>query len=309
MGMQDGTMEAGVQHAGKVGAYHLHSKAFTDASRRTDFPPRRGTVPVPGARISIGAPDAEWYAICRLHLARRSTPNSPMRTLVLLAFLLLAATGGATAARAADPAGLDARLARLTPLQQDEVVWLARCIYSESDRADEQRLVAWVVRNRVETRYRGYTYREVILEAQQFSAFNTPTPRRERILDLDADSPAAPWRQALGIALDVYEADASKRPFAVTTRHFYSPVSMTGRDRPLWAEGRTPLSSERLGVDPDRFLFFDGIDEQLANTPATALSAPTPSPRTTGGSLRPLPRLQTRATVRRPARPVVPGVR
>ncbi len=32
----------------------------------------------------------------------------------------------------------------------NETLWLARCIYSETKRPEEQELVAWVVRNRVE---------------------------------------------------------------------------------------------------------------------------------------------------------------
>ncbi|WP_240332831.1 hypothetical protein [Salinibacter ruber] len=41
-------------------------------------------------------------------------------------------------------------------------LWLARAIYSETKLPHEQELVAWVVRNRVETAYRGRrTYRAV----------------------------------------------------------------------------------------------------------------------------------------------------
>lgn len=190
-----------------------------------------------------------------------------------LLVVLLAAPRPA-ASQAADD--LDARLAELTPLQLDEVVWLARCLYSESDRADEQRLVAWVVRNRVETGFRGTTYRSVVLEPRQFSAFNRPTPRRRYLLGLDAGSGAPAWRSALAVALDVYRAPADTRPFEQTTRHFYSPVSMPGGAVPHWAADVAPLDSKRLGVDPHRFLFFDGLDEGLdvaATAPAPTLSA------------------------------------
>src|SRR5690606_8036394 len=139
--------------------------------------------------------------------------------------------------------------------------WLARCIYSESDRPDEQRLVAWVVRNRVETGFRGSTYRDVVLEDRQFSAFNEPTPRRERILALTADDGPAAWQKALSIAREVYSAHASERPFPVTTRHFYSPVSMRNRAVPHWAIDQASLPLASLGVDPNRFQFFDGIDQ------------------------------------------------
>ena len=156
---------------------------------------------------------------------------------------------------------LQERLERLRPYETDEVLWLARCIYSESNRAHEQRLVAWAVRNRVDSKYRGATYRDVILEPLQFSAFNTSSPRRKYILGLNQSSTYKPWLQALEIALDVYQADPIDRPFSIYTRHFYSPVSMAGNRAPAWAKGATPLDSEALGVDPDRFLFFEEIDE------------------------------------------------
>jgi len=169
----------------------------------------------------------------------------------------------AAGASASDIIG--SRLGRLSAMELDEVVWLARCIYSESDRPDEQELVAWVVRNRVETQYRGRTYREVVLEAKQFSAFNEPSKRREHILSLDENSSLRPWRQALGIALNVYQASDVERPFSQTVRHFYSPVSMVGGRTPHWSDSGRPLSSSRLGVDRRRFIFFDEVDEHIAD--------------------------------------------
>lgn len=151
-------------------------------------------------------------------------------------------------------------LRQLPPFEADEVLWLARCLLSEADRAEEQRLVAWVVRNRVETRYRGSTYREVILEPYQFSAFNTPSPRRDEILRLTPYSTSAwGWQTAVEIALEVYQAPETARPFPVTVRHFYSPISMPEHRAPQWAQGRTPLSLP--GIDSFRFQFFDDIDE------------------------------------------------
>ena len=189
-----------------------------------------------------------------------------------------APASGSLHATPIDPDDAESRLARLTPIQMDEVIWLARCIYSESDRPHEQELVAWVVRNRVETEYRGRTYREVVLEARQFSAFNAPTKRRAHILSLTPGSPLRSWQRTLEIALDVYEAPPSSRPFAQTVRHFYSPVSMVGGREPHWADGGTPLSSEQLGVDERRFIFFDDVDPQYAGTGGTTPSVESSSP-------------------------------
>ncbi len=159
-------------------------------------------------------------------------------------------------------AAVRARLHQLSPLQRDEVLWLARCVYSESDRAHEQRLVAWVVRNRVETGFRGNTYRDVVLEPRQFSAFNARSGRRAHLLRLDERNTSSVWLQALSVALDVYLAPAWQRPFKVTTRHFYSPISMRGGRKPPWAEHARPLSAARLGIDAYRFRFFDNLRER-----------------------------------------------
>ncbi len=172
---------------------------------------------------------------------------------------------------------VESRLARLSPIERDEVVWLARCVYSETDRPHEQELVAWVIRNRVETEYRGRTYREVVLEAKQFSAFNDPTKRRDHLLQLSSNTPLRSWQRTLEIALDVYHAPASARPFSQTVRHFYSPISMAGGRTPHWAESDKALSSARLGVDRRRFIFFDNVDAHLAG-------AETLGPSQSGGS-------------------------
>jgi len=207
------------------------------------------------------------------------------------------------------------RLQALSAFDADEVLWLARCIYSESNRPHEQELVAWVVRNRVETQFRGGNYRDVILEDRQFSAFNHPTTRRSQILSLDATSRAPGWQTALRIALDVFEAPAAKRPFAQTTRHFYSPVSMRGRLKPRWAENRDPLSSDALGVNAHRFQFFDGIDADAtaaaspdrSRTPAA--SAATGAGRTVDArTLRQRMRARSSGRISRPASPSARGV-
>jgi hypothetical protein len=178
-----------------------------------------------------------------------------MRNILPFAFLLLLVFPVS-----AQPDTALERVQSLGPMDMDEVLWLARGLYSESDRAEEQELVAWVIRNRVETGFRGNSYREVILEPRQFSAFNTPSERRNYILAFDQEDVVPSWMSALDVALKVYGSRASERPFPIDTRHFYSPVSMVGRTRPNWASAGTELSSLDLGVDPNRFRFFSGID-------------------------------------------------
>jgi hypothetical protein len=141
----------------------------------------------------------------------------------------------------------------------EDVLWLARVIYSETKRPDEQELVAWVVRNRVETQFYGVkTYEEAVLAPWQFSAFNRNSPKRRHYTGLNEASKADGWEKALEIAHDVAHADASERPFAQTTRHFYSERSMVGRSHPAWAAGQRPVALDRP-IDERRFRFFANI--------------------------------------------------
>lgn len=141
----------------------------------------------------------------------------------------------------------------------DEVLWLARCIYSETKRPDEQELVAWVVRNRVETRYRGKSdYRSAVLDPYQFSAFNHGNPKRDYLLSLSLNSTPRGFQEALRIAWKVMNAEASERPFSRRTRHFYSARSMQDGQVPHWAVDVHPISLDRP-VDPRRFRFYDRV--------------------------------------------------
>ena len=154
----------------------------------------------------------------------------------------------------------------LAPVAPEEIssrtLWLARCIYSETKRPEEQELVAWSIRNRVETAYRGSnTYKEVILDPYQFSAFNPGSRKRAHYMGLNPSDQAAGWQKALAIADRVIEAPAEARPFSVTTRHYYSQRSMVGGGQPAWARGEAPTHSDRgYDIAPDRFRFYENIN-------------------------------------------------
>lgn len=154
------------------------------------------------------------------------------------------------------------KISPLPPSKIDiETLWLARCIYSETKRPEEMELVAWVVRNRVETRYRGRgSYRDVVLDPFQFSAFNPGSPKRWFYANLDTKSDLRNWQRALTIAHRVRLAQPEYRPFSVRTRHFFSERSMTGQRHPDWAHGRSPVAPSRpFTVDERRFRFYEGI--------------------------------------------------
>jgi len=139
-------------------------------------------------------------------------------------------------------------------------LWLARCIYSETNRPEEQELVAWVVRNRVETRYRGESdYSRVVMDPYQFSAFNRRSPLRDFLLTTDTTYAAPRWQRALDISRRVIMAEASERPFPRTTRHFYSERSLGEYEVPLWSIKEEPVEVEVFEIDRRRFLFYDGV--------------------------------------------------
>ena len=167
---------------------------------------------------------------------------------------LLPAEDDMHAARASVPAPAP------TPrVDSTEVLWLARAIYSETKLPHEQELVAWVIRNRVETGYRGeQTYKGVVLDPWQFSAFNSNSPKRRYYSSLKYESAPAGFQTALEIAARVAHAPDAQRPFAENTRHFYSERSMRGRRAPGWAVNKTPVRLDRK-VDPRRFRFYAGI--------------------------------------------------
>lgn len=133
-------------------------------------------------------------------------------------------------------------------------LWLARCIYSETKRAEEMELVAWVVRNRAEAGYRGQTtYRGVVLDPYQFSAFNTARGRA-RLEALTPETKSPTWQRALRIAHYVRRAPAALNPLPGVL-HFYSPRSMRPKGlEPVWARGHEPAL-----VVEDRFRFYEQI--------------------------------------------------
>lgn len=150
----------------------------------------------------------------------------------------------------------------LTPEQVDEeTLWMARCIYSETKRPVEQELVAWVLRNRVETGYRGATsYENAVTMPYQFSAFNPESRVRRYYASLEATSKAPGFQRALAIAYSVRNAPASRRPFINTTRHFFSQQSMVGGQFPVWSAGKSPVDPNRAdSIDPARFRFYADV--------------------------------------------------
>jgi len=143
-------------------------------------------------------------------------------------------------------------------ISEQEILWLARIVYSETKRPEEQVLVAWVVRNRVESNYKGQSYRDVALHDSQFSGLNSFDKQyRENITRGYGDKGDA-WQSALSVAKAVYGADEILNPFPKTVRHFYSPVSVS--KTPSWARNKEPIQVVKDSSNKTvRFAFYDGV--------------------------------------------------
>lgn len=144
-------------------------------------------------------------------------------------------------------------------------LWLARAIFSESKRPDEQELVGWVVRNRVESEHRGCnSYRSCVLDPFQFSAFIESYPTSSYYIGLDL-SPSSlrisGWKKTLALAYHIRHADDQLRPFPRTVLHFYSEQSLMDPEvLPEWARDLTPITPARdFQLDEGRFRFYSGI--------------------------------------------------
>lgn len=141
---------------------------------------------------------------------------------------------------------------------KEEILWLARVLYSETKRYDEQELVAWVVRNRYESQRWGNTYKETILAPGQFSGMHASDHNYEINIQKGDHSKDEAWLNAMEIATRVYYADSMSRPFSPSVKHFYSPISVT--KHPSWARNLEPvLEIEDKKTGGIRFAFYAGV--------------------------------------------------
>ncbi len=140
----------------------------------------------------------------------------------------------------------------------EEMLWFARTLYSESKVPEEQLLVAWVIRNRVESEQYPDTYKETVLQRGQFSGLH-PSDKQYRInVSFTFEHTGPGWDSAVEIAHAVYTAPGILRPFPKTVRHFYSPQSVTVH--PSWAVNEKPVHTIRnTETEQIRFAFYDSI--------------------------------------------------
>jgi len=143
-----------------------------------------------------------------------------------------------------------------------ETLWLARAMFSESKRHDEQELIGWTVRNRLDTNYRGCTsYQECVLDPFQFSAFLPSQMKLHYYTSLTEMSDITGWQKTLALAFYIRYADSQLRPFGHKVRHFYSEQSMSDTEiPPEWVGDSTPIVPFRnLQLDERRFRFYANV--------------------------------------------------
>lgn len=136
-----------------------------------------------------------------------------------------------------------------------DVLWLTRAIYTETDRPLEMYYVAHVIKNRVETCYRGQcTYKDVVLDPYQFSAFNNNNQHYRTVNSSNAQR-LGPWIAAKQVALDVYMEDVD--PTQGST-HFFSQVSMTNNSFPHWVYSGEQIIVNNT-IEEERFRFYKNV--------------------------------------------------
>lgn len=122
----------------------------------------------------------------------------------------------------------------------------ARTVYGEArgESFEGKIAVAWVIRNRADTKYRGDSCETVCLKPWQFSCWNPTDPNKAKIEAVDIENES--FRQCL-LAVAVVLGGLAPDP-TDGSRHYH----VAGLDV-NWAEGQTPAG--KIG----NHLFYKGI--------------------------------------------------
>ncbi len=111
-----------------------------------------------------------------------------------------------------------------------EIEYLAKTIYGEArgESIEAKYWVAWVIRNRVDARWRGQkTYESVVTDPYQFSCWNENDVNRPKL-----DNPKGiAWNECWEIAVSVYTAPAFFNPIPRVFHYHDTSISP-----PSWTE-------------------------------------------------------------------------
>lgn len=153
-------------------------------------------------------------------------------------------------------------------IEPTDLDWLALCLVTESNRPEEWPAIAQVIENRRRAPRWGDTYKTVVLARMQFSAFNlfTKAPPDQYLGTAMMFRVVAGKEDALLLMhAAAFCADVEARQdlwdvaISAKTLHYYSPVSMKPPgSKPPWAASAKRLYTP-AGVDPERFVFAEGV--------------------------------------------------
>lgn len=138
-----------------------------------------------------------------------------------------------------------------------EMLWLARALYSETKLRAEQEVIAWVIRNRVESLKYPDTYEAVVLQKGQFSGLHSTDKQYAINISREYTDVGKGWDSAVEVAQKVYFADSTERPILETITHFYSPTAVSRI--PNWAAGEPAhvIRDDMRGYT--RFAFYANV--------------------------------------------------
>ena len=144
------------------------------------------------------------------------------------------------------------------PEAQEQILWFARALYSETKVVSEQMVIAQVIKNRVLSERYPDTYKAVVLQPHQFSGLRASDPQYKTVMSLTYGMTGPGWNTALAIAEMTYYGMGDSALIGSDVMHFYSPISVS-RD-PKWALDLEPVYTV---ADPAgrgvRFAFYAGV--------------------------------------------------
>ena len=139
------------------------------------------------------------------------------------------------------------KLEKLVKLD-DNLLYLAKTIYGEArgESIETMLVVGWVIRNRLQAKRYGSSYKDVVLQLKQFSCWNKDDPNYKVI---KGAIKGRLWEVCIGVAIVVMQSVEKHNPI-VSVRHYYD--KSVDSNPPYWAEDGELVSV--YGVDNLRLI-------------------------------------------------------
>ena len=129
------------------------------------------------------------------------------------------------------------KLASLATLNTN-LLHLAKTIYGEArgENVETMLAVGWVIRNRLQARRHGDSYKDVVLQRKQFSCWNKDDPNYKVI---KGTIKGRLWEVCIGVAIVVMQSTEKHNPIP-NVRHYYDKSLYN--NPPYWAESGEYMS-------------------------------------------------------------------